>query len=523
MKDAGERMIPSQVLVVDDDEIIREAAKESLMEAGFLVSEVENGVQAMEALEEFRPDIILLDVMMPEMDGFATVGAVRRLPGFETVPVLIMTSLDDLDSIHRAYKAGATDFITKPINWVILVQRVRYMTRATRMMAEQKRLQKELEQAQKMEAVATLAGGVAHDFNNLLQAILGSSELLMMERQEETSGCRELRNIIEAAERGGRLVRQLLTYSRRITSEKRPTQLNDQVHQLHLLLQRTIPKMISIELRLADHLKPVEADAVQVEQVLMNLAINARDAMPEGGRLIIETANVPLPATHGSAESMGAAGAEVLLSVTDTGQGMDPRTLERIFEPFFTTKAPGRGTGLGLSTVHGIVENHDGRITCHSAPGKGTCFRIYLPAVDTIRTEQPAEEKRLSHGGHEAILLVDDDEIIRQTCQKLLEKVGYTVLTASRGEEALEIYRYRRRAMPVDLVLLDLIMPGMGGVKCLQKLFEIDPSVKVIIISGHSPEEKVMQAGEVRACGYLRKPYTGKELFSTIRGMLDGD
>jgi len=279
--------------------------------------------------------------------------------------------------------------------------------------------------------------------------------------------------------------------------------------------------MIAIELCLADDLKPVDADAVQMEQVLMNLAINARDAMPDGGRLIIETANIMLPEKHDRTESMSTMGEWVLLSIADNGHGMAKRTLARIFEPFFTTKAPGKGTGLGLSMVHGIVKNHDGRITCSSTPGKGTSFRIYLPAIETIQKKQQPEEKRGCRVGHEAILLVDDDEVIRYSSQKLLEKAGHTVLTASGGEEALEIYR--QQAIKVDLVLLDLIMPGMGGVRCLQKLFEIDPLVRVIIISGYSPEEKTLQTGEAKACGYLRKPYTGKELLNSICGVLDGD
>ena len=283
------------ILVVDDDAFMRDMARESLTEAGFLVSEAENGVRALQALENLRPDIILLDVMMPEMDGFATASAVRQLPGCEMLPILIMTSLDDVDSINRAYEVGATDFITKPINWVILVQRVRYMTRAARMMNEQKQLEKELQQAQKLEAVATLAGGVAHDFNNLLQAIQASSELLLFKTHEGEPGFRILNQIIDAVDRGGGLIRQLLTYSRKIKSDKRPIDLNDQALQAHQLLQRTIPKMIEIDLRLEENLKLVDADPVQIEQVLMNLAINARDAMPDGGRLVIMTANHSRP------------------------------------------------------------------------------------------------------------------------------------------------------------------------------------------------------------------------------------
>ena len=518
--EAAEKHSQPHVLVVDDDVLMRDMARESLTEAGFSVSEAENGVRALQALEHLRPDIILLDVMMPEMDGFATASAVRQLPGFEVVPILIMTALDDLDSINRAYEVGATDFITKPINWVILVQRVRYMTRTARMMNEQKQLERELQQAQKLEAVATLAGGIAHDFNNLLQAIQASSELLLLKTHEGEPSISILNQIIDAVDRGGGLIRQLLTYSRKIKSDKRPIDLNDQAHQAHQLLQRTIPKMIEIDLRLEEDLKLVDADPVQIEQVLMNLAVNARDAMPDGGRLVIRTSNVIRPEKHSGTQSVSPAQDWVLLSVSDTGQGMDKGTLEQIFEPFFSTKAPGKGTGLGLSMVHGIVKNHDGRITCRSAPGKGTSFRIYLPAVEPRREKKPVEEKKGDQGGNETILLVDDEEAIRRTGKERLERAGYTVLTASGGEMALDVYK--QKTLKIHLVLLDLIMPGMGGVSCLYELLQNDPGAKVVIISGYAPDEETMEVIEACTNGYLRKPYTGEQLLNTVRKALDG-
>ena len=518
--EAAEKHSQPHVLVVDDDVLMRDMARESLTEAGFSVSEAENGVRALQALEHLRPDIILLDVMMPEMDGFATASAVRQLPGFEVVPILIMTALDDLDSINRAYEVGATDFITKPINWVILVQRVRYMTRTARMMNEQKQLERELQQAQKLEAVATLAGGIAHDFNNLLQAIQASSELLLLKTHEGEPSISILNQIIDAVDRGGGLIRQLLTYSRKIKSDKRPIDLNDQAHQAHQLLQRTIPKMIEIDLRLEEDLKLVDADPVQIEQVLMNLAVNARDAMPDGGRLVIRTSNVIRPEKHSGTQSVSPAQDWVLLSVSDTGQGMDKGTLEQIFEPFFSTKAPGKGTGLGLSMVHGIVKNHDGRITCRSAPGKGTSFRIYLPAVEPSREKKPVEEKKGDQGGNETILLVDDEEAIRRTGKERLERAGYTVLTASGGEMALDVYQ--QKTLKIHLVLLDLIMPGMGGVSCLYELLQNDPGAKVVIISGYAPDEETMEVIEACTNGYLRKPYTGEQLLNTVRKALDG-
>jgi two-component system, cell cycle sensor histidine kinase and response regulator CckA len=394
------------------------------------------------------------------------------------------------------------------------------MTRAVRMMNEQKRLEKELQQAQKLEAVATLAGGIAHDFNNLLQAIQASSELLLLKTHEGEPSFRILNQIIGAVDRGGGLIRQLLTYSRKIKSDKRPIDLNDQAHQAHQLLQRTIPKMIEIDLHLEEDLKLVDADPVQIEQVLMNLAVNARDAMPDGGRLVIMTANRRRPEKHSGTQSTSPSQDWVLLSVSDTGHGMDKDTLEQIFEPFFSTKAPGKGTGLGLSMVHGIVKNHDGRITCRSTPGKGTSFRIYLPEVKPGMEKKPVEEKKEYQVGNETILLVDDEEAVRQTGKERLERAGYTVLTASGGEMALGVYR--QKTLKIHLVLLDLIMPGMGGISCLYELLQTDPGVKVVIISGYSPDEETMEVIEACTNGYLRKPYTGEQLLNTVRKALDG-
>ena len=279
--------------------------------------------------------------------------------------------------------------------------------------------------------------------------------------------------------------------------------------------------MVQIELRLEEGIGLVNADSIQMEQVLMNLAINARDAMPDGGKLVIASANVKLPEKHNRTQSENSPQEWVLLSVSDTGHGMDKDTLEQVFEPFFSTKAPGKGTGLGLSMVHGIVKNHNGQITCRSTPGKGTCFRIYLPAVEPIRVNKPVKRKEISLGGNETILLVDDDENIRHFGKQRLETAGYTVLTASRGERALEIHG--QKEVKIHLVLLDLIMPGMGGVGCLKALLQIDQGINVVIISGYSPDGQTMQAIEACTSGYLRKPYTGEQLLDTVRKALDSN
>jgi PAS domain S-box-containing protein len=385
---------------------------------------------------------------------------------------------------------------------------------------ERERMQVQLRQAQKMEAIGTLAGGIAHDFNNLLQAIQGYAELLLLSKENEGSGRRELQEIIRVSKRAGTLTQQLLTFSRKVESNLRPIGLNHEVEQVRGLLERTIPKMINIQLQLAEDLNLVNADAGQVEQVLMNLAVNAKDAMPDGGKLTIRTQNVVLNEgaclTHAEARP----GEYVLLAVTDTGHGMVRQTLERIFDPFYTTKGVAKGTGLGLSIVYGIVKNHDGFITCSSEPGQGTTFGIYFPKVvgEVASLEQEDPEAPLA-SGTETVLVVDDEAFIRDFAYQILNRFGYRVLTAPDGERALEVYRETMDG--IDLVILDLIMPGMGGRTCLVELLKINPQVKVLITSGYSPDGPTKETLNAGARGFVSKPFEARELLKRVRGILD--
>jgi nitrogen-specific signal transduction histidine kinase len=388
------------------------------------------------------------------------------------------------------------------------------------MMKKQKRLEEELQQAQKLEAVGTLAGGVAHDFNNLLQTIQGFSEMLLFNKDEDDASYRAINRIMAAVDRGGRLTRQLLAYSRKVKSVRHPINLNLQVYQAHSLLERTIPKTVKIELDLEEELELVDADSIQIEQVLMNLVINAIDAMTNGGRITIKTENVTIPLKKTENPTSSIPWECVVLSVSDNGYGMEEDILDQIFDPFFSTKAPGKGTGLGLSMVLGIVDSHDGRITCQSKPGEGTSFQICLPVSVSVLEKRPVQETCDVQSGSETILLVDDNEIIQQTGKAMLEKAGYEVLTASTGEMALDIYE--QETEKIDMVLLDLIMPGMGGANCLQELLKKDPSINVIITSGYSPVDHTMQKNiNSNTREFLRKPFTYEQLRTTVRNVLD--
>ena len=291
-------------------------------------------------------------------------------------------------------------------------------------------LQMQLLQAQKMESLGTLAGGIAHDFNNLLQVVLGYSEFMLQRKKEGEPDYDGLQKIYQAGKRGADLVESLLTFSRKLETKFVPVNLNQEITQVQYLLSRTIPKTIKIELHLSGNLESIQADPSQIGQVLMNLGVNARDAMPDGGTLTIETANVQLDKEYCSSHLEAMPGSYVLLTVSDTGQGMDKKTLSHIFEPFFSTKEVGKGTGLGLATVYGIVKQHDGHIICYSEPGHGTTFKIYLPAIQTEKELEIATFETAITGGTETVLLVDDEESIRELGAELLDSFGYKVITA---------------------------------------------------------------------------------------------
>ncbi|MHB8203039.1 MAG: hybrid sensor histidine kinase/response regulator [Desulfomonilaceae bacterium] len=386
---------------------------------------------------------------------------------------------------------------------------------------EKEKLQAQLLQSQKMEAIGTLAGGIAHDFNNLLQVILGYSELMIGLKKADDRELGDLQKIHQSARSGAELVRRLMIFSRKIEPKFVPVDLNHLIMQTQEILARTIPKMIDIHLDLSSDISQINADPTQIEQILMNLAVNARDAMPEGGRINIATNSAILDEDYCKEHTETKPGEFVLLTVTDTGQGMDKETVKRIFEPFFTTKDLGRGTGLGLAVVYGIVQQHGGHIWCYSEPSRGTVFKIYFPAL--VSREEPEQKmaELIPHGGTETILLVDDEESVRFLARTTLAKAGYTLLTAGNGEEALSIYH--ERGKEISLVILDLMMPKMGGAQCLNELLKMDPTVKVIIASGHSGEGGREEYTTLGAKGFIEKPYESRILLNIVRSALDSD
>jgi len=429
--------------------------------------------------------------------------------------------LEQESTFYMGKRKDGSTFRAEVASSIVMFQEQPALQGIIKDVTEQKRLEQQLQQAQKMEAIGTLAGGVAHDFNNLLQAILGYTQILTMGKHENDPELMKLEQIEKSAMRASELTQQLLAFSRKVESKLRPVDLNLEVKQVQKLLKRTIPKMISIELHLQEDLQVVNADPAQVEQVMMNLAVNARDAMPEGGKLIIETENVLFDKQYCKTHPGAVPGQYVCLSITDTGHGMDQATVDHIFEPFYTTKEVGKGTGLCLSMVYGIVKSHRGYIMCYSEPGEGTTFKIYLPAVESESREQKAEPEKEAEikGGEETILLVDDEELLRDIGKEILEEFGYTVCTASDGETALK--QYSEKKDEISLVILDLMMPVMGGKQCLEQILAMDPDAKVVIASGYSVNGPTRTTLEAGAMGFIKKPFELKQMLKVVREVLD--
>jgi len=381
-------------------------------------------------------------------------------------------------------------------------------------------LQDQFRQSQKMEAIGRLAGGIAHDFNNLLTVIKGYSQLSLMEFKEGDPLKANIEEVQRAADRAAGLTRQLLAFSRRQILEMKVLDLNTILRDLDKMLRRVIGEDIELVTLLADDLGTVKADAGQIEQVAMNLAVNARDAMQKGGKLTIETANVELDENYARNHVAVKSGPYVMLSVSDTGVGMTPEVRDRVFEPFFTTKEKGKGTGLGLSTVYGIVKQSGGNIWVYSEPGKGTTFKTYLPRVDEPLEEagEKVVQKELTGRG-ETILVVEDEEKVRQLTVQILTKNGYTVLEASHGDEASHICEQHKG--PIHLMVMDVVMPGMNGRQLAKSLEPHHPEMKVLYMSGYTDNAIVHHGILEKGLSFLQKPFTMDGLVRKVREVLD--
>jgi len=442
----------------------------------------------------------------------------KRLQG-EKVP--------EVYSFRMVTKEGKTRWLQISavlISWDNRPASLNFLTDITEIKSAEEELkdkERQLLQVQKMEAIGRLAGGVAHDFNNLLTAIIGYTDILLLHPKLEQELKKYVEQIKNSSDRASSLIQQLLAFSRRQMMQAKTFDLNKLVANIDKMLRRLIGEDIELFTVFEKDLGLIKADPGQIEQVIMNLAVNARDAMPTGGKLIIETKNIKLDQAYFENRVNGQPELYIMLCVTDTGIGMDEETKRHIFEPFFTTKEVGRGTGLGLSTVYGIVKQSGGYIWVYSEPDKGTTFKCYFPRVDDAILEQESkQEKSLMQGGRETILLVEDEFIVRNLISNILKHYGYTVIESENGEKALEV-RAQCSEQPVDMLITDVVMPGISGRVLADRLQSVYPEMKVLYISGYTDDAIVRHGVLDHGIPFLQKPFAPKDLAKKVREILD--
>ncbi|MDM8549500.1 response regulator [Desulfobacterales bacterium HSG2] len=545
------------VLVIDDEPIVCESISDCLETIGFIAFKAENGRVGLEVFRREKPDIILADLRMPEVDGLDVLAAVTK-ESPET-PIIVVSGTGVLQDVIEALRLGAWDYITKPIEDMAILEHsvCKCLERASLLVENRKyreyleaevgkrsaeleertralektneRLKKEiadhrqtsdrLRQAQKTEAIGTLASGIAHDFNNILFPIFGYTQMTMRELSEESSARSNLEEVLKAAKRAKELVRQILTFCRQSEKEQKRMELQPLIKEVLKLLRASLPANIGIHRNIDGKCGPVLADPTQIHQVMMNLCTNAYSAMREkGGTLEVTLKEIEFGPDNAAFQSHIPAGSYLKLTVSDTGHGMTNEVAERVFDPYFTTKDIGQGTGLGLSAVHAIVKNHNGFITVHSEAGKGTAFHVYLPVVTGFVAPEAVSDKSLP-GGDESILVVDDEEQTVHMEKQMLEQLGYHVTARNTVSAALEAFN--REPENFDLVITDMIMPGMTGLELSEKIMRLRPDIPIILCTGFSERSTEEKAKAMGIREYVAKPLLQGEIAGLIRRVLD--
>lgn len=570
----------SVILVVDDDPNNLAVVRDCLAEFDYTILVAEDGETAIQRADYARPDLILLDIMMPGLDGYETCRRLKAQKTTRAVPVIFMTALAETGHKVQGLEVGAVDYITKPFQQEELLARIsvhlqiqdlsRKLQEANETLEKrveertvdlaianseleeeiaerqsaQEQLQeqavtlekmvselqitqealikssRELRQSQKMEAVGTLAAGIAHDFNNILTGILGYTEISINKLPEDSNAKEGMERVYESGLRAADLVKQILTYCRQGEQEMKHIYVAPVVKEVLSLLRASLPATIRIRQELSYPLSNlmVHADPTQLYQVLMNLGTNALHAMREkGGVLSVEMAALDLDDMFVKQNPDLKTGPYLRLTVSDTGYGMKPEVMERVFDPYFTTKNIGEGTGLGLSVVSGIIKKHGGALTVYSEPDKGTAFHIYLPLVETdVSGSTDSTAEPLR--GNERILFVDDEDVIVAMGQEILEDLGYHVTSEKNSTMALK--RFSSNAESFDLLVTDMSMPGLSGKELAGKIREIRPDMPIIICSGYTELNTASDALEAGFDGFLMKPYTTRMLAEVIRNAL---
>jgi two-component system cell cycle sensor histidine kinase/response regulator CckA len=509
---------PLRVLVIEDSED----------DAALLVRELRRGDYDVEfervdlpyalksALDKRNWDLVVSDFTMPHFSGTDALRLLRAKGS--DVPFIFVSGTMGEETAVAALQNGAQDYVMKT-NLKHLVPAVQRALRETEDRRKNKLMELQVQQLRKFEAIGKLAGGIAHDFNNVIGAILGWAEMGCEETRPGTGFHDRFQNIRDQALWAARLTSQLLAFARRQVLQPRKINLNTLVAEGVSLLRRVIGEQIEVRILTAPDLRVTQADPAQIEQVLMNLCLNARDAMPEGGQLIIETQNVEIEEEYCRLHPYARQGSYVLLAVSDTGVGMDAATAERVFEPFFTTKEVGKGTGLGLATVYGIVKQHGGFIHLYSEPGKGTTFRIYLPAGDGAPEPREPRSEEQTPRGTETILLAEDNDGLREAAQEMLERLGYRVILATNGVEAVQLFN--ANSGKIDLVILDVVMPELSGPAAYLQMAAIQPDLRVVFATGYTAETASLNSTLEKGAPILQKPYGMKNLGQIVRSTLD--
>jgi two-component system cell cycle sensor histidine kinase/response regulator CckA len=513
------------VLLVDDDDDDYLLTKDMLSGLDGTRYRIDWAADYDTALRQCRQgayDVCLIDYRLGPEDGIQLVR--ELIAEGNDMPIIVLTGQGDYRVDVEAAQAGAADYLVKSeISPTLLERTIRYAIRSNADMRALRDSEKELRQAQKMEAIGQLAGGIAHDFNNLMTAVIGFSELTLAQLGATDPTRTFVNEIKRAGERAGAMTQKLLAFSRNQVFRTQVLDLNLVVGEADKLLRLLVSDDIELECVLDPELGPVSADPGQLEQVIINLAINAGDAMPAGGKLTIETRNIELEARHRSAYADLPPGPYAMLMVSDTGTGMSESTLRQIFEPFFTTKEVGKGTGLGLSTVFGIVRQSGGDVGVQSEPGHGTTFTVYLPSVPAgaDEIELPVAVQPELPRGSETILLVDDEPVVRRFELEVLRELGYTVIEADDVDHALQISAEHRG--PIELLLTDVVMPRVSGPQLAERLSHDRPELRPLYTSGYGPDEIVRHGMAEGDSSFLQKPLTRAALAQKVRELLDAE